>query len=265
MINPYFDLHDSKNIDSIDELLKLNIKQHYYKPGDTKYFQNNYSVHNISYETAGLFRGQISNCPLIPKCFRKVDLSEDFSNWSDVKKHYEYIHSTSTFREFCKRAEIQNPDFPKADVDRMTIAQHYGIATPLLDWSQNIFTAIFFAIREIFINSQFKNDFSIYIYHIIDERLLNHDITVNSLSKLHKSSFIKPSFIDKRIERQRGLFTFHPHPALNPEKIPCKIYILKEHTVLDLRELMDGLGFTEDYFFPDYSGIANAVINGTSL
>lgn len=268
MENPYFEIQEEKHIKSIEELLSYNMKKTYSSPGveDMVINQENaYSVYSFPYETAGLFRGQINSWPLIPQSFRNVDLIQDFSKVSDIIKSYEYSKSTRLFQQFCKRTETQNPNFPQKQIDRMAIAQHYGVPTPLLDWSHNIFTAIFFSVKEMFSYEDFEKNFSVYIYHIVDERLLENNSDISDLSNLHKSAFVKPINIDRRIERQKGLFTFHPHPSILPKKIPLNVYILKEHTVLDLHKLMEGLGFTEDYYFPDYAGIANAVKNDSSL
>jgi hypothetical protein len=148
----------------------------------------------------------------------------------------------------------------------MSIAQHFGVPTPLLDWSQNIFSAVFFALRDVFAASEFENSLKVFIYHVIDERLLHAGIPEDSaLADFALSSFVKPYPIDRRIERQRAVFTFHPHPAHRPPKVAARVYVLEWHVIEKLIGLMKGLGFTEDYFFPDYAGIAYAVMSETSL
>ena len=61
------------------------------------------------------------------------------------------------------------------------------------------------------------------------------------------------------------MFSFHPHPILAPSKIPVKVYILEWDIIANLLKMMKGFGFTEDYFFPDYAGIANTVKSEVSL
>ena len=148
----------------------------------------------------------------------------------------------------------------------MSIAQHFGVPTPLLDWSQNIFTAVFFAIREVFANAAFEHSLKVFVYHVIDERLLHPGIPDDvDLADFARSAFVKPYPIDRRIDRQRAAFTYHPYPTYRPAKVPAKKYVLEWPMIEKLIKLMKGFGFTEDYFFPDYAGIATAVNYETSL
>lgn len=269
-MNPYFNVENEKQIESIEELVSLNIPKKYDAniPG-TKYIPNlnidpvNF---NFPYESSGIFRGQISNWPLIPKCFREVDLLDEPEEEKEIVLKFRYRRKTREFWEFCERAEKQNADFPKKIFDRMSIAQHFGVPTPLLDWSQNVFTAIFFAIREVFSNSIFEETYNVYLYHIQDERHLSEEIPKKEdLALSDKSVQVKPFPIDRRIERQKGVFTYHPYPKLGLSKIPINVYKIDWNIIENLIDLMKGFGFTEDYYFPDYAGIANAVNSETTL
>ena len=142
----------------------------------------------------------------------------------------------------------------------MSIAQHFGVPTPLLDWSQNIFTAIFFAVQNVISNTAIDQSLRVFVYHVIDERLLQSGIPERlELIGFSHSAFVKPYHIDRRIERQRGVFTYHPLPSHLPSKIPANVYALEWPVIEKLIALMKGLGFTEDYFSPDYAGIARSV------
>lgn len=263
-MNPYFDLEKPRVVESIEELLSLNMTRRYYAPGNETPPPGDPIFHAFPYSTSGMFRGQLRDWPLIPKSFRDLDIKTGKDSPRYVR--HEYRKATGQFHDFCGRAEIQNPGFPSHVSDRMSIAQHFGVKTPLLDWSQNVIIAAFFAVRDVFAAPEFEDDMRVFIYHLIDERYLHQGIPEEP--KLHtfdQSAYIKPYHIDRRIERQRGVFSFHPHPGLSPSKIPVNVYVLEFDILFKLRDMLEGFGWTGDYFFPDYAGIAHAVKSEMSL
>ena len=263
-MNPYFELAELEVISDVERLLSLNVEKRYYRPGDQTQVDDILSIHSIAHSTAGIFRGQLRDWPLIPKSFRGIEAQE--SEVTEVIRSFRFAEATYKFTSFCERAEAQNPAFPPSVSDRMSIAQHFGVPTPLLDWSQNILAAVFFAIRDVFADPGFEESLRVFVYHIIDERLLHTAIPDDSeLAHFGRSAFVKPYPIDRRIERQRGVFTYHPHPTHRPPKISARTYVLEWPMIQKLIALMKGLRFTEDYFFPDYAGIAHAVMSDTSL
>jgi hypothetical protein len=264
-MNHYFELSEPCVIRDIETLFSLNLERTYYRPGNPDSeteprapSPNAVFLRAHPFSTTGLFRGQMDDWPLIPGAFRGVELSAERP--SDVVLQFSYARAMRPFREFCERAERHNSGFPENLVARMSIAQHFGIPTPLLDWSQNIFAAIFFAIRDIF--EKEEDEPRVFVYHVADERLLQGGIPEEEgqLPLYLRSGFVRPFPIDRRIERQRGMFTYHPHPELRPVRIPAARYVLEADIILRLLDLMKGFGFTEDYFFPDYAGIAAAVM-----
>lgn len=268
-INPYFRIKDRKEVKSIEELVTLNIPKEY--DADHPGLIYSYGVETdptnfkLPHETSGMFRGQLCDWSLIPKCYRGIDLDGE-SILNDAVVKYEYFRNTYKFTDFCSRAELQNPEFPTNISDRMSIAQHFGVPTPLLDWSQNILTAVFFAIRDVYSDPEFIKRLEVNIYHIEDERYLENGIPdIENIALFNESVRVKPFSIDRRIERQKAIFTYHPHPKLQPPKVPINVYSLNWVLIDNLIELMKGFGFTEDYYFPDYAGIANAVNSDSHL
>jgi hypothetical protein len=261
--NFYFEVTEPEVISDIDALLSLNARKMYYRPGDQTPIGDILNLYSVPHATAGIFRGQLRNLPLIPKVFRGIE--PDKVEVSDIVRSYRFAVATHQFTSFCERAEAQNQAFPADIGDRMCIAQHFGVPTPLLDWSQNILAAVFFAIRGIYADPDFEKSLQVFIYHITDERVLHTGIPDTDLASFGQSAFVRPFPIDRRIERQQGVFTFHPHPLHRPPKIHARTYVLEWSMIHKLVELMRGFGFTEDYFFPDYAGIAHAVMSETCL
>lgn len=258
--SPFFELTAPIIIESVEQLMRLNSEITYYIPGDTtipKQDPNPLSVnmYSMGYETAGIFRGQNKSWPLIPASYRE-HFYEPKNDTGKFVINFRYASATHQFKEFSEKASRQNLDYPKSILEQMSIAQHYGIKTPLLDWSRNVLVALYFALDLSGDDLEDKN-YSPYIYHIKDERMLSDEVPDESeIAQFNKSAFVRPYPIDRRVERQFGCFTYHPHPLHKPEKIPIDVYIISENIVQDLWHLMKGFGFSSEHFFPDYAGIA---------
>jgi len=270
--SPYFDITEKINLKTISDLLVLNKEHTYMSPGvllkdkpseilphelilKSHFLKEYYKTFFYSSETCGLFRGQTKSWPLLPSSYRIKLLNIKKPSEEKIRSVYE--SSNWQFHEFCKRAYQQNLDFPKSIIERMVIAQHYGIKTPLLDWTKNIFAAVYFAIN--YKITEEKGIFSPVIYHLKNERLLNYNIDEKHIEFINKSYYIKPLPLDKRIDRQFSALTFHPVPFYTSYKIPITEYNISEYLINDLRDIMQGMGLTSYHYFPDYAGIAEKI------
>lgn len=91
------------------------------------------------------FRGlPQSNYSLIPRLYRRFRVSNgDF--WCQlIKKETELI------ADFRIRNYHLIPRFPENELTWMTMMQHYGTSTRLLDWSEQLLVSLFFALDEYF-------------------------------------------------------------------------------------------------------------------
>jgi hypothetical protein len=90
------------------------------------------------------WRGQEEDWSLLPKAnrepWRNHDPARAFTEWC---------------RLACRYAMLPDPL-----LDRLALAQHHGLATPLLDWSSNPLVAIYFAAR-----NETKKDGVVYALH----------------------------------------------------------------------------------------------------
>lgn len=138
-----------------------------------------------------IFRGQADQSwPLVPKAGRS---EYDLTHGSDL----------AMFSLWRKKA-IAYERLPDNDLDCLAIAQHHGLATRLLDWSDNPLVAIYFACME-----QLEKDGAVYLFfprNVIEEQRLD-DVAVNEITQ-----YI-PSGVAARIVRQSGRFTYHPNPS----------------------------------------------------
>ncbi len=263
--SPYFNFDEEIEITSINQLLELSKKVRH---GSSDYHQilkeNPLLVnpHLLPYhETTGIFRGQSNDWPLIPSSYRNLKI-ETKSDMNEVEKSYEFSKCNRDFNTFRGMASQENSSFPKSHIEQMCIAQHYGINTPLLDWTTNIFVAAYFALDLKGDDDNNKNLMP-FIYHIKDERWLKTGIESEREIKLvDYSALVTALPIDRRIERQFSVFSFHPQPNLKPQKIPVTKYIISGNLFMELWKIMEGIGFSSPHLFPDYAGLVDRIKKG---
>ena len=108
-----------------------------------------------------------------------------------------------------------NPPHLKDDNEWWALGQHHGLSTPLLDWTESPFVALFFAVtKAIQIGSEYCTLWALSQYSIDEnnntilsndyvERINNHKPTVKIVRPLSDEN--------ARLVNQRGLFTRGPN------------------------------------------------------
>ena len=95
-MNPYFQLTTLQVISDIESLLALNIEKTYYFPGDQARIADVPNGSSIPHSTAGIFRGQQKDWPLIPVAFRQIE--NQGADATDPEKIVRWIQATREFR-----------------------------------------------------------------------------------------------------------------------------------------------------------------------
>jgi hypothetical protein len=104
---------------------------------------------------------------------------------------------------------FKNPSWwPHPDaLDLMALAQHHGVPTRLLDWSQRAFTAAYFAASSALARYEsWTSESKLAVWALDQARLSHHPDIV-----IHRS----PGSVSPHLAAQKGLFTVHPHHGGN--------------------------------------------------
>lgn len=144
----------------------------------------------------------------------------------------EGLHTLSGFQLSSFQSATRGRVDPKtldSDGDWMALGQHYGLATPLLDWTHAPFIATFFAFAE-------DQNFAARAVYSLDV------VWLTELNKHIRDSEDQLRLIwsetgqNERLIAQRGLFTFCPFPYviedwLEKQVVDCSDTIIRKHII----------------------------------
>lgn len=192
-----------------------------------------------------LFRGQKEDWKLLPKIAR-------------INVKGEIVNIEKIMMNKFKRAATPFIEHPiESEWDILSLAQHHGLPTRLLDWSNNAIAALWFAVKD-----PPTSDYGV-VWLLKPETSDFIDGGENPYN-IKKSLIFRPRIISRRISSQAGLFTAHKiddkgfvvrletHKTFKTKLLKIKV----PHNIFqDLRYKLNVLGVNSSTMFPDLVGL----------
>jgi hypothetical protein len=138
------------------------------------------------------------------------------------------------------------------DLEWLAIAEHHGMQTRLLDWTESLLIAAFFAVERAASSGPGV------IYGVKDLPLIEADADPFGVETV---SVYRPSHITPRIAPQWSIFTVHPQPTedfrasgkLTEWRLPT------QRCCRDIKRVLDSCGINYASIYPDLTGLARHI------
>lgn len=199
-----------------------------------------------------LFRGQDVNKPLLPKIAR----SSPDTDTTTVEQEM--------LRDLRRIGCAHLPDSREDDWDMLARAQHFGMATRLLDWTSNPLAALWFACRDLIESA------SGFVYSYTPEK--KHVLTDErdgSPFSAERTSVFRPTWNNPRISAQSGWFTVHQYSKKSKKFVALSSNSVIKHHIdcyeipgrlkADFVDDLDQLGVNYQTMFPDLEGVCRNI------
>jgi hypothetical protein len=156
---------------------------------------------------------------------------------------------------FKKRARPHVNHEPQNDLEWLAIAQHHGMSTRLLDWTENVFAAAYFAT----VDAGAEKKVGV-IYGVAGVREVSDEEACKPFS-LDGVRLYRPPHITPRVPAQASVFTVHRDPTENfrPATTNFGRWQIEHEACADIKRALDASGINEASLMPDIDGLSRYI------
>lgn len=168
------------------------------------------------------------------------------------KKPYDPNHEKTAIELFKKQARPHLEHQPLSDMEWLAVAQHTGMSTRLLDWTESLLVACYFAVT----SAGTKGDAVIYGVRNLPVVTKGEE---NKPFAIKYVAIYRPPHIAPRIPAQRSVFTVHPKPTVDFRSENVISWPISSAVCGEIKAILDSCAINESSLFPDLDGLSRYI------
>lgn len=164
------------------------------------------------------------------------------------KVEYSLKDEQDALKLFQKQARPYLLHEPEFAIEWLAIAQHHGMATRLLDWTESLLVAAYFAAKDAGARGRAG-----FIFGVLQPPETNEEDEKNPF-KIEEIKLYRPPHISPRIPAQRSVFTIHPNPTSTYNPPTLQIWKIDCYVCGHIKAVLDSCAINEASLYPDLDG-----------
>lgn len=168
------------------------------------------------------------------------------------KPDYDPTHERNALELLKRQARPYLAHTPSTDLEWLAIAQHHGMSTRLLDWTESMLVAAYFATAPAGLNGDAV------IYGIQGLRKLSSEEEAKPFEAESAGVYLPPH-ITPRIPAQRSVFTLHPDPTAAFDPPELTRWVIKTKSCNLIKHVLNACAINESSLFPDIDGLSRHI------
>ena len=215
-------------------------------------------VEHFSYFSAHdwLFRGVTdATHELVPKIGRLKTraVKEDPVTRIKARVPYRREDELAVFQMFKQQARSHILPAPSTDLEWLAVAQHFGLPTRLLDWTESLFVAAWFAVEKAGAKPS-KADSAIWVTRAVSPI---EAADAENPFEGERARVYRPAYVSPRIAAQASVLVLSASPTEPFTPAFARRVVIARDVEFLLKKRLNACGVNKRALVPDMSGLAD--------